>query len=352
MASPVRRVPTRYFQLLLDALRNNGTDVQRLLELSGLDPAQLWARGATLSSLEVDTLIRTASQLTGRQDLGFELGRRIKMNSHDLLGYGLMSCSTLDEFLRMAARHYHLMTETWSMSYRRTPTHGEAVYTPLVAMPPESQRFYMEALAVAHQNQIYLLAGPDAPGYDIHIAMAQPEHIHRYLGLAPVRFHFQEGGMPGIRVVMAADLLSIPLALGDPQVVREIDERCATLGQRPRRGDVGWSEYVMMVLRNARSEPITLEELARRVNVSPRTIDRYLKQEGMGFRQLSDKVRFEQACELLSVEGASVSAVAVQLGFSDAANFSRAFRRVMGMLPSEYQANLSRLSLCSPRALT
>lgn len=341
MAFPVRRVPARYFQLLLEILRDNGTDVHRLLELCGLDEDRIWSRDALLSSLEVDTLIRTAGQLTGRQDLGFELGRRIKMNSHDLLGYGLMSCTTVDEFMRMATRHYHLMTETWTLNYRRYSTHGEAIYTPLVAIPPESQRFYMEALALAHQNQIYLLAGPDAPGYDIYINMPQPAHIHRYIALAPVRFHFEAGGMPGLRVVMGAELLSLPLALGDPRVVREIDERCAALGQRPKRADVGWSEYVMMVLRTTRGEPITLEELARRLNVSARTIDRHLKQEGMGFRQLSDKVRFEQACELLGIEGATVSSVAIQLGFSDAANFSRAFKRVMEILPSEHQASLS-----------
>ena len=82
---------------------------------------------------------------------------------------------------------------------------------------------------------------------------------------------------------------------------------------------------------------ITLEDLARRVNVSARTIDRHLKKEGLGFRELSDKVRFERACEMLCAEGASIVDVALRLGFSDAANFSRAFKRVIGVSPGEYQ---------------
>jgi len=54
-------------------------------------------------------------------------------------------------------------------------------------------------------------------------------------------------------------------------------------------------------------------------------------------------VRFENACDLLCTPGGSISDVAQQLGFSDAANFSRAFRRVMGVTPGEYQRSSSEI---------
>ncbi|WP_375541698.1 HTH domain-containing protein [Paraburkholderia sp. CNPSo 3281] len=46
-----------------------------------------------------------------------------------------------------------------------------------------------------------------------------------------------------------------------------------------------------MVLRTAEGEQVTLEDLARRLNVSARTIDRHLRAENLAFRELSDKVR-------------------------------------------------------------
>lgn len=337
MSTPTRRVPARYFQLLRDTLRDSGVDTSRILQVAGIDEAMFNARDARLAQYEVERLISAMRKFTGRDDLGFEMGRRIKMNSHDLLGYGLMSCASTQEFITMASRHYHLMTETWSMSYRRFFSGGECIYTPSVALRPESLHFYLEVLALSHQNQVHLLLGGQVTAYDIYMSMPAPAHIQRYLALAPVRFHFHETSMPGLRVVMPASLLDIPLALSDPEVVREIDERCSALGQRMPRADVGWGEYVTMVLREARGEQITLEDLARRVNVSARTIDRHLKKEGLGFRELSDKVRFERACELLCAEGASIVDVALHLGFSDAANFSRAFKRVVGVSPGEYQ---------------
>jgi transcriptional regulator GlxA family with amidase domain len=93
-----------------------------------------------------------------------------------------------------------------------------------------------------------------------------------------------------------------------------------------------------MMLREAQGELVTLEDLARRINVSARTIDRHLKKERLQFRELAQQVRFERACDLLLAPGATVAQVALNLGFSDAANFSRAFRRVLGVAPGEYQA--------------
>ncbi len=337
MVASARHVPVRYFLLLWDALRDSGVDTARILEMAGISGEQFKIRAGTLAPTEVDRFIQAASRLTGRNDLGFELGRRIKMTSHELLGFGMMSCPNVDEFLAMASRHYHLMTETWTMNHRRWYSGGETVYTPTIAMPPESMQFYLETLAIAHQNQLQLLLGPEIVPYDIHLSMPEPLHLQRYLALAPARFHFHPAAVPGVRVLMGADLLDIPLALSNEDVMREIDQRCSSLAQKPPRGEVGWVDYVMMVLRDARGEQVTLEDIAKRVKVSARTIDRHLKKEGLGFREISDKVRFEQACEKLCLPGATVAEVALQMGFSDAANFSRAFRRVMGVTPGEYQ---------------
>lgn len=344
MSIPARRVPVRYFLLLRDFLKGMGVDTPRILEIAEIDPALFSNRDGMLTSAEVDRFLLAANKLTGRDDLGFELGRRIKMNSHDILGYGLISCPSLDEYLRMASKHYHLMTETWTMNYRRWYSGGECVYTPTVALPPHSMRFYLETLAVTHHNQLQLVSGQDIPAYDIYLSMPEPSYVQRYLALAPARFHFVEGAMPGIRVLMSAELLDAPLSLGDVEVMRQIDERCSALGQKPPRGEVGWVDFVMMVLREARGEQATLEDIAKRVKVSARTIDRHLKKEGLGFRELSDKVRFERACELLCRENASITEVALHLGFSDTANFSRAFRRVVGVSPGEYQRSTSQIA--------
>ena len=331
----------RYMQLLLHCLRDWGLEPAQVLTDAGLQDHQWESRDAMLTQDEVERLLRAASAASGRDDLGFALGQRIKMNSHDLLGYGLMSCPDMDHFFRMASRHYHLIIETWTMRYHRWPAGAEVSYTPLVALSPDSMRFYLEAMAIAHQNQLSLMLGEHLQPYDFHLAMPTPAHLARYQELAPARFHFNSGAAPGLRVIMPAAMLERPLPLANLDVMHDIDARCNALGRTPPRGEVGWAAYILMALREARGTQVTLEDIARRVNVSARTIDRHLKREGQGFRALSDRMRFERACDMLGTPGGSITDVALQLGFSNAANFSRAFKRVRGMSPGEYQRSVA-----------
>jgi AraC-like DNA-binding protein len=335
----MRRVPARYLVLLRDWLREQDVDTMALLRMAGIDAAKFDHRDAALEPLEMEAFIASARRLTGRSDLGFELGRLIKMTSHDLLGYGMLSCRNFDEVMRLVVRHYHLMTETFSLRYQRDSAGvGEAVYTPALAMPLEMLRFYLETLAVAHDNQLrLLLPGNTGGSCDVYISMPPPSHLSRYLALAPSRFHFDENSLPGVRIVMAPTLLDCPLPFADAHMVKEIDGRCSDLAPRPRSASQDWVEYLRMMLRQVEGEVPTLESIALSNRVSTRTIDRYLRRENVSFRELSHQVRLDRACELLQNSPATVAQIAHRLGFSDAANFSRAFRRTIGTTPSTYR---------------
>lgn len=337
MSPSSKRIPVRYFALLCHALHAQGIDVDRLLKMAHIDPARLDRSDDKLSLHEINDLVAAARQLSGRTDLGFEFGRLIKMNSHDVLGYGMLSASTWHEANVLVSKHYHLMNELFTLRYRRIGEAGEALYTPLTSMPLETLHFAYEALALAHQNQVQLMLGGQTPAYDIYLPMPEPAHLARYWGLKPVRFHFDEDAPPGVRVVMGADLLDRPLPMGDPRVLKEIDERCSVMAPRSTLPESNWGAYIEMMLRESEGTLLTLDALAQRINVSVRTVDRQLKKEGLNFRDLSNRIRFERACDMLRQPDTTISHVAYTLGFSNVANFGRAFKREFGVSPSQYQ---------------
>ena len=80
-------------------------------------------------------------------------------------------------------------------------------------------------------------------------------------------------------------------------------------------------------------------ELARTLNLSSRTLDRYLDREGVRFRAMANEVRHEKACALLEAGELSITQIAYELGYSDASNFTRAFRRRAGMSPAAYRGD-------------
>jgi AraC-like DNA-binding protein len=73
------------------------------------------------------------------------------------------------------------------------------------------------------------------------------------------------------------------------------------------------------------------------MNVSERTLSRRLADCGLTYGTLIDEVRFAEAKKLLLEPGLPVEDVALSVGFSDQSNFTRMFRRIGGLTPTEYR---------------
>ena len=80
----------------------------------------------------------------------------------------------------------------------------------------------------------------------------------------------------------------------------------------------------------------SLAELAQIRGVSERTLKRQLTPHG-GYRALLEEVRRDRAFELLAGTELNVERVAAEVGYSDTANFHRAFRRWAGCSPRSYR---------------
>ena len=83
--------------------------------------------------------------------------------------------------------------------------------------------------------------------------------------------------------------------------------------------------------------PPTLEEVARRMNTSPRTLIRRLRAAGTTFQLEIDSIRQRRATVLLRRVSVSMSTIADALGFADSASFAKAFKRWTGVSPTTYR---------------
>ena len=80
-----------------------------------------------------------------------------------------------------------------------------------------------------------------------------------------------------------------------------------------------------------------LEEVAEKFNMTPRTLQRKLKQEGTSFLRLRDSCRHNRALRELGNPHIEIDSLAELLGFSDTTNFYHAFKRWQGEAPGEYR---------------
>jgi len=86
-------------------------------------------------------------------------------------------------------------------------------------------------------------------------------------------------------------------------------------------------------------EPLTVGEIARCVGSHPVYLVRAFREHyGLTVGEYLRKLRVEFACRQISRTDAPLSAIAADAGFYDQSHFTRTFKRLTGMTPTEYRA--------------
>lgn len=332
---PVRSptLPARYTRLVVDQARSAGPRGAEALAKAGLDEGVFNRPGATISVAALDMLLEAVEAATGRQDIGFEVGRRMRFASHDALGAAMQRCETVDQLLRMAVRHFDLITPSCVMEYRREADQGWLVYRPVAAMTPRVLRTLNEVHAVATHEHLKAIAGERLPPHDIYFSGEPPRHAARYETLSNARVHFGALSLPEVHLVLPAALLGERLPGGDQRAAQLAERRFRERSPIDAAPSL-WSEWVSMILEEAVDVQPTLDKLASLLNVTPRTLNNHLAREGKAFRALSNRIRHERARRALLETSKPVSEIAYELGYADVANFSHAFRTMCGHSPT------------------
>lgn len=97
----------------------------------------------------------------------------------------------------------------------------------------------------------------------------------------------------------------------------------------------------MQLIEGSLNRELLLEEVAAAAGMSPGNLTRQFKLvTGLAPMEYARSQRIAKAAELLKDPAQSVSGVAAELGFSDISVFSRLFKQITGMSPSEFRRNV------------
>ena len=139
---------------------------------------------------------------------------------------------------------------------------------------------------------------------------------------------------PDIQIVFKAQWLDRSADLGNkttyPTIVALCDDLLGDL--RLRTGVAG---KIRAILLRDIANPPTFEAIARQLGMNDRSLRRQLRQQGFSFRVLHDELRTQIALRYLRNTTLANEDIALALGFSDAANFRRAFHRWTNKAPSD-----------------
>jgi AraC-like DNA-binding protein len=203
---------------------------------------------------------------------------------------------------------------------------------------PDTTKTYLLTFFLANlQKMVVELLGATT----VENATAPRVEINRHLKLDQEKW-FGEGLPPAeidfnsekTRVIFSREIAEMELPSANAFASQSATDVCELhLQQLLNEEDI--VAKILLMLEETDGDFPSMESIAKELCLSPRTLHRHLKARNCNFRQIVSTVKMERARKLLIKDELSITEIAFQLGYTDAANFSNAFKRAHGLAPSQ-----------------
>jgi AraC-like DNA-binding protein len=321
--------------MLIDGAEGCGFSRDELFAAAGLVRSDENDPAAQIPSRHMTALVRFALARTSNAAFGLDCAERsLDLRRQGFWGYALLSSSSLRERLEVHQR-YQDLRGGGRFTFR--VEHGRAVLEfPEVRFPSDVAEVVTDWFVARSVMQLH--EHTKNPELRVDVELTYPERPHharlRRLVRGDIRF-----ARDMVRIIVPAEALDCSLP-GDPQLralaASQLDEQKARHGSAFEPDDV--AERVTRALAACLSHDASMVRVAAELGMSVRTLQRQLGAQGVSFQALAEEARRTRALRLLSQDELSVECIATQLGYGDASNFRRAFRRWTGVSPSDYRS--------------
>lgn len=268
----------------------------------------------------------------GLRDLGVLVGRNTHLPELGAFGRLVLQSLTLFDALTKVSQVIHLYNsaqvirvDDWAGKARVCTAYG-----PTVGPGREHGEQYTLMLLI---DCIRFAAGPAWMPMEIHLAAPLWDALggrSDAFGAVPVRRQDVSA------IIFDRALLSTPIERARlTRMATEQREYEALISTAPALefpDSIG--QLVRMFLRDGHSH---ITWIASAAGISVRTLQRRLTERGVDYSALVEGSRFDIATQLLKDQRCKLIDIAYDLGYADAASFTRAFRRWTGVTPSEYR---------------
>jgi AraC-like DNA-binding protein len=326
-----------------------GGDVAALIQRYGLPADAVSQRELAVSLDALDDIANAAAEQARDPNLGFHLAAKLPHGSYGLLEYIGRSASTVrhagDRFLRYST----LLNDVVRFAFeqrgnvfvlsQRVPGHAACVGRQAGEMFMALVVRYLRELTSAEWN-------PERIAF-AHAPPPDTSELEDYFR-APLVWSCGEN-----HVELPLALLERPVASHDANLFSVLDEQAERLiASRAPKQDENAGEEANAGIAKIRAQVRAalddgqpqLADVAKALRMSPRTLQRRLKDDGTSFQDVVDSVREELARVAMANPKYSLGEVAYLLGFSEISAFTRAFKRWTGMTPSQWRDRSNHLA--------
>lgn len=312
-----------------------GASLEAVCQAIGVTPEALENPEAIANLDQCIKAWEQALSCTGDPFLGLHLGEATSPGLVGMVGYFMESSPDLCTAFRNLVEFKQLFDSAPSWVEEQ----GEAFVYHMEPDPlwkelsPETARHVFDHGLSAILNFIKLLTGKAIYPARVLSPFPRPEDTREYVRVLKTEPLFNQ---PAAFVEFRLRDMQAPL-IGHNPVLNNVfksllEEELAKANASSFSNDVR-----RVILQKFSSAIPQLPQVAELLHVTPRTLQRRLKEEGATFQSIVESVKSELAVGLLQKPGLTVSEIAWKLGYVEPNVFRRAFRKWTGKSPRAFR---------------
>lgn len=320
---------------LVAELRAQDVSGEGLLEGTELSLAQMQDPGTRISHRQKVSIFANMRRLMQHADSGLRAGGRQRISDFGIFGYAILSSETFGQAVDFGIKHIRLLGPVFEKSFRVEEGEGVFVgqgFCALGELMPLATEFWFASI----QSLIQCVLEEPFPSVQLLLPYPPPVYWQRYQEVfrCPVEFNSEV-----MEWRFQAAVLQQPCPNANPITSAMSMDYCQQLiASLPDESSL--IESVRLACLSRTGHFPGADAVAATLDMSARTLHRRLAEHQRTYQSVLDEVRCALAIEFLQQSDMSMDDLAVQVGFSEATNFRKAFKKWTGQAPGDYRKTL------------
>lgn len=337
MGSPSWTISGSSVAALLAYAKSRQVDLRGWLQPLGLGSVDLLAPETRVPTKTNDALWAEAVRQLHDDALGLHFAQVLDLDAFHLVGHLALSSRTVGEALERVVEFSRLLHDAGRTELEYT-AQGRVLLFPgcrgLPAPPPRHIAEFTTASVVLLVRLVTAEPGWRPEEVRFHHSAPADTSPHRALfGCSPVFDALEDC------LVLDEASLRLPVRVAGPSRIGRYLEGYARelLSQLPNTDDSLEAQVRRAIITSLMGRVPSVDEVAQRLGLTARTLQRRLASVGLGFTALVDDVRRASAERYLADGALPLAEISFLLGFTEPSTFHKAFRRWTGQTPGAFR---------------
>lgn len=324
---------------LVMAVTERGHNPQEFCQRIGLSLTDLQQDNVWVDLKTGHRVWQEALAVTQDVYLGLHIGQKSNVSVAGVVAYLIQSCPDLLTAFSKMCEYNATYTTVFNYAIEEKPPHEVWIsYDPVsewVNKYPATAQQAIETSMTRTCSILRLLSGKALKPLRACFGYSLNKDLHVYQKLLCEQVQF---GCSQNQLVFALADLQNPVLTANKTLQIHFEQ--LVQAQLPTAPANVWANKVRQTIVNQPLNlPPILQDIAERLQLSPRSLQRKLKDEGYTFLAIANDIQQQRAIHLLRQTQLNVSEVAYMMGYAEPSVFRRAFKRWTGKTPKEYLKN-------------